>query len=81
MRTSLSSPARCGAGSLFQQRLVQRRFQDAFITQIVQRLRQRVLGGLREYLLLCRAAGKRMVAMPSQVVDVAWHELILHTRL
>ncbi|SPZ15923.1 Uncharacterized conserved protein [Pseudomonas aeruginosa] len=42
---------------------------------------QRVLGGLREYLLLCRAAGKRMVAMPSQVVDVAWHELILHTRL
>lgn len=40
---------------------------------------QRVLGGLREYLLLCRAAGKRMVAMPSQVVDVAWHELILHT--
>lgn len=42
---------------------------------------QRVLGGLREYLLLCRAAGKQMVAMPSQVVDVAWHELILHTRL
>ncbi|HBP5362289.1 hypothetical protein APA44_15855 [Pseudomonas aeruginosa] len=42
---------------------------------------QRVLHGLREYLLLCRLAGKRMVAMPSQVVDVAWHELILHTRL
>ncbi len=40
-----------------------------------------MLSGLREYLLLCRAAGKRMVAMPSQVVDVAWHELILHTRL
>ncbi len=31
----------------------------------------------------CYAAqpAKRMVAMPSQVVDVAWHELILHTRL
>lgn len=39
-----------------------------------------VLLGLREYFQLCRMAGRRMVAMPSQVVDVAWHEFILYTR-
>ncbi len=40
----------------------------------------KVLKGLREYFQLCNIAGKRMVAMPSQVVDVAWHEFILFTR-
>ena len=39
-----------------------------------------VFDALREYLHLCRKAGKRMLAMPSQVVDVAWHEFILFTR-
>lgn len=42
---------------------------------------KRVNQGLREYFHLCNLAGKRMVAMPSQVVDVAWHEFILFTRL
>ncbi len=39
-----------------------------------------VLTALREYFHLCRKAGKRMLAMPSQVVDAAWHEFILFTR-
>lgn len=39
-----------------------------------------VLEGLRDFFLICNAAGRRMVAMPSQAVDVAWHEFILHTR-
>ena len=38
-----------------------------------------VLRGLRQYFLICRRASG-MVAMPSQVVDVAWHEFILFTR-
>lgn len=40
----------------------------------------KVLHGLREYFQLCRLAGRSMVAMPSQAVDVVWHEFILHTR-
>lgn len=39
-----------------------------------------VIDGLREYFHLCNAAGRRVVAMPSQAVDVAWHEFILFTR-
>lgn len=39
-----------------------------------------VLQGLREYFQLCRLARREMVAMPSQAVDVAWHEFILYTR-
>lgn len=39
-----------------------------------------VMDGLREYFHICNHAGKRMVSMPSQAVDVAWHEFILFTR-
>lgn len=39
-----------------------------------------VFDGLREYFHLCNDAGMRLVAMPSQVVDEAWHEFILFTR-
>ena len=39
-----------------------------------------VLEALREYFLICHTAGRRMIAMPSQVVDVAWHEFILFTK-
>lgn len=42
---------------------------------------QLVYDGLREYFYICSQAKRRMVAMPSQVVDVAWHEFILFTRL
>lgn len=41
---------------------------------------KKVIRGLREYFQICNLAGKRMVSMPSQVVDVAWHEFILFTR-
>ncbi len=39
-----------------------------------------VFDALREYFHLCRKAGRHLLAMPSQVVDVAWHEFILFTR-
>ena len=42
--------------------------------------RAMVLEGLRDYFLLCNKAGRRMLAMPSQAVDDAWHEFILFTR-
>jgi hypothetical protein len=42
--------------------------------------RSLVFDGLREYFQLCRMANKRLVAMPSQAVDDAWHEFILFTR-
>ena len=42
--------------------------------------REQVFGGLRDYFHLCHSAGRRMVAMPSQAVDDAWHEFILFTR-
>jgi len=41
-------------------------------------IRDRVYA-LREYFHICNIAGKNRVAMPSQVVDVAWHEFILFT--
>jgi hypothetical protein len=39
-----------------------------------------ILDGLREYFHICNIAGKKMVTMPSQVVDIAWHEHILFTQ-
>ena len=39
-----------------------------------------VFTGLRSYFQLCRKARRRTVAMPSQAVDVAWHEFILFTK-
>ncbi|ALP52511.1 hypothetical protein Tel_04745 [Candidatus Tenderia electrophaga] len=39
-----------------------------------------VFDGLRDYFHICNQAGKKSVAMPSQVVDDAWHEFILFTR-
>lgn len=43
--------------------------------------RAEVFAGLVDYFHICRQAGQRMVSMPSQVVDDAWHEFILFTRL
>jgi len=42
--------------------------------------RGEVFTALDDYFQLCRKAGRRMVAMPSQAVDDAWHEFILFTR-
>lgn len=39
-----------------------------------------VFDALRDYFHICNLARNRMVSMPSQVVDVAWHEFILFTR-
>lgn len=39
-----------------------------------------VFDGLRDYFHICNKANRKMVSMPSQVVDDAWHELILFTR-
>jgi len=39
-----------------------------------------VFAALRDYFHLCNTAGRRMVSMPSQVVDDAWHAFILFTR-
>ena len=38
------------------------------------------LEGLRAFFHACQRASKVMMSMPSQVVDVAWHEFILCTR-
>jgi hypothetical protein len=40
----------------------------------------RVLGGLGTWFQISNAAAGKLVAMPSQVVDAAWHEFILFTR-
>jgi hypothetical protein len=40
-----------------------------------------VFQGLKDYFRICRKAKKLIVSMPSQVVDDAWHEFILSTRI
>ena len=42
--------------------------------------RTAVLDALRDYFIFCHQAGRRMLAMPSQAVDDAWHEFSLFTR-
>jgi len=39
-----------------------------------------VFDALRDYFHICNLEERKMVAMPSQVVDIAWHEFILSTR-
>lgn len=39
-----------------------------------------VLRGMRQFFMAYLRSNKAFVAMPSQVVDMAWHEFILHTR-
>ncbi|MAY41072.1 MULTISPECIES: hypothetical protein [unclassified Neptuniibacter] len=41
---------------------------------------QSVIEGLREYFQISLLAKRKALAMPSQAVDVAWHEFILFTR-
>ncbi|MGZ5055335.1 MAG: glycine-rich domain-containing protein [Methylobacter sp.] len=40
-----------------------------------------VFQGLKDYFRICHQAKNRMVSMPSLVVDDAWHEFILSTRI
>jgi len=39
-----------------------------------------IFRALRDYFYLCHRAKRKMVAMPSHIVDDAWHEFILFTR-
>ena len=39
-----------------------------------------VLRGLRQFFMAHLRSNRQFVAMPSKVVDTAWHEFILHTR-
>lgn len=49
--------------------------------QLTEQQLDMVFQGLRDYFRICHLAKKRMVSMPSQVVDDAWHEFILSTRI
>ena len=42
---------------------------------------EQILEGLRQYFIIGVMANRRMVAMPSRAIDMAWHEFILDTRL
>ena len=41
---------------------------------------QKVARAMRDYFYICNQANGKMVAMPSEIVDVLWHEFILFTR-
>ncbi|TAK64694.1 hypothetical protein [Methylobacter sp.] len=49
--------------------------------QLTEQQLDMVFQGLRDYFRICRQAKNRMVSMPSQVIDDAWHEFILFTRI
>lgn len=61
-------------GQFLDQRLAARR------PELSAEQRGQVFSGLRTYFHLCHSAEQRLVAMPSQAVDDAWHEFILFTR-
>ena len=39
-----------------------------------------MLRGLRQFFMAHLRSGRKFVAMPSKLVDAAWHEFILHTQ-
>lgn len=47
--------------------------------QLVMRDAELVLRGLRQFFMAHLRSDRQFVSMPSQVVDAAWHEFILHT--
>ena len=47
---------------------------------LTEQQRQWVFEALQDYFLICLRANRKLVAMPSQAVDDAWHEFILFTR-
>lgn len=59
-------------------RTIQQKLQEKY-PHLNDRQAADVIEGLRDYLHICNAAGKKMVSMPSQAVDVVWHEFILFT--
>src|SRR3954467_15860211 len=60
-------------------------FPVAFSNKLVEELGSRhrtdiALKGLRAWYLACLYADGELIGMPSKLVDVAWHEMILRTR-
>ncbi len=49
--------------------------------QLTEQQLDKVFQALRDYFRICHGAKNRRVSMPSQVVDDAWHEFILFTRI
>lgn len=49
--------------------------------QLTEQQLDMVFQGLRDYFRICHLAKNGMVSMPSQVIDDAWHEFILSTRI
>jgi hypothetical protein len=49
--------------------------------QLTEQQLDMVFQGLKDYFRICYQAKNRMVSMPSQVIDDAWHEFILSTRI
>ena len=47
--------------------------------QLTRRDTELVLRGLRQFFMAHLRSDRKFVSMPSQVVDAAWHEFILHT--
>ncbi|WP_218508399.1 hypothetical protein [Variovorax sp. dw_308] len=52
----------------------------AAFPQLQRRDTDLVLRGLRQFFMAHLRSGRKFVAMPSRIVDEAWHEYILHTR-
>ena len=48
--------------------------------QLTLRDAELVLRGLRQFFMAHLRSGRKFVAMPSKLVDAAWHEYILHTQ-
>ena len=53
---------------------------QAAYPQLETRDAELVLRGLRQFFMAHLRSDRQFVAMPSKVVDAAWHEFILHTR-
>ncbi len=49
--------------------------------QLTEQQLDMVFQGLKDYFRISHRAKNRMVSMPSQVIDDAWHEFILSTRI
>ena len=53
---------------------------QAAYPQLAARDAELVLRGLRQFFMAHLRSNRQFVAMPSRLVDAAWHEFILHTR-
>ncbi len=68
-------------------RIEQYQFPDSLVTRLANQYPnynavqiKKILNTLKDYFKICLLANGGMVAMPSKIVDEAWHEFILFTR-